>query len=113
MQARKPNRYLVLKEFFDSRGYSLNAYSISISMGIPLSLSYDLIAQLLLDGHLQLSFSCSAGGEHSRTADFYEISAAGIEFIENGYVRSQPSARFAFNFQYPFLKLLRKFMIWD
>jgi len=74
-------KYTVLKQYYDDSPCAHNSINISEHTGLDLPTTYRCISSLLLSGHLKLSLICSSSQSIKRSADFYEITSEGIDFI--------------------------------
>lgn len=74
-------KHLVLREFYEDDGYSLNAFLISERADIDVKLAYQCISALVVSGYLRLAFACGTKHKNQRIGDFYEITGKGVDFL--------------------------------
>lgn len=104
-------KYLVLKNFYEDDGFSLNAFLISERAGIDLDLAYKCISALVVAGYLKLAFACGTSHKNLRAGDFYEITDKGVQFmLENKkFCKSWqvPAFRLQWQWRFPYLNFIR------
>jgi hypothetical protein len=105
-------KHLVLKEFFQEEGYSLNAFLISERTDLDTKLAYQCTSSLVLAGYLKLSFSCGSGHPQQRMGDYYEITQAGMSFMneDKNFCRSwrlPALGRVQWQWRFPYLNFQR------